>query len=235
VIEDVDATLEALIRTAIPSSACLVDFRAPSPEWSDALSQPCCNLFLHDLVEEATGRGADWVDVRDERGRVTVRQPPLRTFRLSYVVSVRLPAQGSGAEDRREHALLGKVLQVFVEADPIPSAVLRGALVEEAGLVSLSVAEPYEKRMRPYELWSSLGVPTRASFDLVVNAPLRTSVTVEAAAAVESISLSTTQERPTHQRHGVAPSGALPPAGSPATGSAIGCDKRWTSFRIREE
>jgi hypothetical protein len=193
VIEDIDATLETLIRTAVPSSACLVDFQAPSREWSEGLSRPCVNLFLHDLVEERANRGSDWVDVRDERGRVTMRQPPLRTFRLSYLVSSWPPARRKDSSDRAAHALLGRLLRILVEADPIPGAALQGAMASESGLVELSVAEPWEERVRPHELWASLGVPPRSCFDLVVKAPLRTSVAIQAAAVVEAVSLSTSR------------------------------------------
>jgi hypothetical protein len=230
VIDDVDATLEALIRTVIPPSACLVDFRAPSREWSDSLSRPCVNLFLHELIEEREARGADWTDIRDERGRVTVRQPPLRTFRLSYLVSAWQPASAKDASGRRAHALLGRVLQVFVEADPIPAAVLQGAMANESGLVELSVAEPIEQRVRPHELWAGLGVPTRSCFDLLVKAPLRTSVAVEAAAAAESITLSTARQDAF--RHPAGRARAF--SGGSGQNGRQAPEKRWTSFRVRE-
>ena len=152
-----------------------------------------------------------------------MRRPPLRTFRLSYLVSAWQPTGGKGRSDANAHTLLGQVLRVFVEADPIPDLALRGTMIDESGLVELWVAEPYEHRARPHELWASLGVPSRSSFDLVVKAPLRTSVTIEAAAAVEAITLSAVGTRSAGGQDAVRRPGAMQP------------EKRWTSFRIREE
>src|SRR6516165_6915907 len=152
---------------AIPKRDAGVRFDAPTADWVAGLEDPCIDLFLHDIVEDVGGRGADWADVKNGDGRVVARQPPLRRYRLSYLVS----AWASSPEV--EHRLLGRVLRAIVEADQLPAEMLVGSLVEEARHVGVALAEPSPSRLRPHDLWAALGGPPRTSFELVVTAPLR--------------------------------------------------------------
>ncbi|HSS08851.1 MAG TPA: DUF4255 domain-containing protein [Acidimicrobiales bacterium] len=251
-IDDVDASVLALLQLAIPKSDAAVRFEAPTPDWVSALKGPCIDLFLHDVVEELGGRGADWTDVRGEDGRVVARQPPLRRYRLSYLVS----AWASSAEV--EHRLLGRVLRAVVEADNLPADVLVGSLVEDAPYVDVALAEPSPSRLRPHDLWSALGTPPRTSFELVVTAPLRPTPLTEVAPPAERLILGVAQEpRPALPAVTNAPDGAgaaggagrgrqkrsakaaeqqvVGVSGRGRTGGPGGPgEKRWTSFRVRE-
>ncbi len=206
-IQQVNDSLKALIRRGIPPEVSEVDFRAPSPDWIDAADGPRINLFLYELAEERAARGADWVDQRDETGRVTRREPPLRTFRLSYLVSAWAPPGEGNPAAGDERALLAEVLRVLVEADQVPGGGRGQDEAEELLSPELSVAEPFAEGVRPHDLWSSLGMPLRACFQLMVKAPLRTGVSIQPAAAVDTIRLST------------APDGPGRPAGIPRNGS----------------
>jgi hypothetical protein len=250
VIDDVDASVLALLRSVIPQREAAVRFDPPTPQWASSLKGACVNLFLHDIVEELGGRGADWTDVRADDGRVVARQPPLRRYRLSYLVS----AWASSSEV--EHRLLSRVLRTMVEADHLPAEALVGSLVEEGRCVDVAVADPSPSRLRPHDLWSALGTPPRACFEFVVTAPLRPTPSTEAAPPVETVTLDVSKE-PRHPT----PVVAAPPRGrspdSAKTGSAgrrragsAGRDrgsatatpgrpiapgqKGWTAFRIRE-
>ena len=215
-IDDVDASILALLRMAIPKRDAGVRFDAPTADWVAGSEGPCIDLFLHDIVEDVGGRGADWADVKNGDGRLVARQRPLRRYRLSYLVS----AWASSPEV--EHRLLGRALRAIVEADPFPTEVLVGSLVEEAGHVSVALAEPSPSRLRPHDLWSAFGAPPRTSFELVMTAPLRPGPITESAPPVEKLDLEVSRERRPSLPTGAA--GRKPPAGS----------KRWTSFRIRE-
>jgi hypothetical protein len=233
VIEDVDASLAALIQAAIPADEAAVDFRAPVREWAAALTVTCVNLFLHDVVEEIDGRGGDWTDVRDQAGRVAARRPPLRRYRLSYLISAWSPAEDGVRLHPDEHRLLGRVLRLIAETDAIPSATLQGSLADEAAVVGLALAEPSAQRVRPYELWTALGLPPRACLELVVTAPLRPDVTSEVEAPVDSISLS--MGRTDHRSETPDGSGGAIGTGRPGDVASGGApERRWTAFRIRE-
>jgi hypothetical protein len=225
VIDDVDASVLGLVRTAIPQHDAAVRFDAPTADWVAALKGPCIDLFLHDIVEDVGGRGADWVDIKDGDGRVIARQPPLRRYRLSYLVS----AWASSPEV--EHRLLGRLLRALVEADHLAAGVLVGSLLEEARYVNVALAEPSPSRLRPHDLWSALGAPPRTSFELVVTAPLRPAPVSETAPPVETLDLEVSREP-----------GPRPPAvvatgksGDPTGRLGLPGEKRWTSFRIREK
>jgi hypothetical protein len=229
-IEDVDAALEALVRTVVPITEAAVDFGAPSPEWAGSLAEPCVNLFLHQLEEERSGRGADAEDVRDESGRVVARRAPVRRYRLSYLVST---WPGGRADRATGHKLLDRILRLVAETDTLPASLLTGSFVEEAVHVDLALGEPSEARVRPYDLWSALGLPPRACLDLVVSAPLVPTRLSEVAAPAERMDLVANRTDP-------------PPAGAHGgskglSGRSIsdGADRsraqtRWTTFRVRE-
>jgi hypothetical protein len=221
VIDDVDASVLALLRSGISEREAAVRFEAPTPAWVSSLKGPCIDLFLHDVVEELGGRGGDWTDVRDGDGRVIARQPPLRRYRLHYVVSA------WASSPAVEHRLLGRVLRLVVEADNLPASVLVGSLIEDARHVEVALAEPGPSRLRPHDLWSALGTPPRTSFELVITAPLRPAPITEIAPPAETISLGVTKGDPA--------AAAMPArsAAAPIRPDLAGSQK-WTSFRIRE-
>jgi hypothetical protein len=250
VIDDVDASVLALLRSVIPPREAAIRFEAPTPQWASSLKGPCVNLFLHDIVEEVGARGADWTDVRADDGRVVARQPPVRRYRLSYVVST------WASSPEVEHRLLSQVLRTLVEADYLPAEVLVGSLVEEGRCVDVAVADPSPSRLRPHDLWSALGAPPRACFEFVVTAPLRPTPSTETAPPVETVTLDVSKEpRPPTPSLAAPPRGRSAdsaktgPAGRRRAGSA-GQDAgsgtstpgrpitpgrtRWTAFRIRE-
>ena len=231
-IEDVDAALEALVRTVVPTAEAGVDFGAPSLEWAGSLAKPCVNLFLHHLEEQRSGRGADAEDVRDESGRVVARRAPVRRYRLSYLVST-WPGGRAGRASSADHKLLDRILRVVAETDTLPASLLTGSFVEGAVHVDLALGEPSEARVRPHDLWSALGVPPRAGLDLVVSAPLVPTRLSEVAAPAERIDLvaSRTATPPARARGGSKGSSgrSINDDSSPS-----GARTRWTTFRVRE-
>jgi Pvc16 N-terminal domain len=230
-IEDADAALEALVRTVIPVTEAAIDFGAPSQEWASSLAQPCVNLFLHQLDEERSGRGADVEDVRDEAGRVVARRAPVRRYRLSYLVSA-WPL-GCARAPSVEHALLDRFVRLIANNDALPRSILSGSFFEEEARVDLELAEASEQRVRPHELWSALGVPPRACLDLVVSAPLVPARLSEVAAPAERIDLiasrTATPTATARGSHAGLGGGSLSGRGGPG-----GNQPRWTAFRARE-
>jgi hypothetical protein len=221
VIDDVDASVLTLLRSGIPEEDVAVRFEAPTPAWVASLKGPCIDLFLHDVAEELGGRGGNWTDVRGAHGRVIARQPPLRRYRLHYLVS----AWASSTEV--EHRLLGRVLRVVVEADNLPTEVLVGSLIEDGRHVEVALAEPDPSRVRTHDLWSALGTPPRTSFELVITAPLRPAPITEIAPPAETISLGVKRE----DQSAAARAGR---SGRAEDRPEAAGSKKWTSFRIRE-
>jgi Pvc16 N-terminal domain len=229
-IDDVDASLRALLENALGRGTA-IRFEPPTPEWSSALKGATLDLFLYDVIEEIDRRSADWEDQRNDAGRVSGRQPPVRYYRLSYLVS----AWGKSTED--EHALLAAVMRACLGGEVLPPQFCRGSLAGEESPVLLRLCLPAsEPPARAHDLWSSVGQSARSSLELSVVAPLRPVLVTDIAAPAEQISLDMNTDPRQGDANAAAGGGGaqrLPAPGS-VPGTVAPIDKRWTAFRIRE-
>jgi hypothetical protein len=232
-IDDVDASLRAFLGKSLGRGTA-IRFDPPTPEWSSALKGATLDLFLYDIIEEIDRRSSDWEDQRNDSGRVSGRQPPVRYYRLSYLVS----AWAKNAED--EHALLSAVMRACLGGEVLPPQFCQGSLAGEESPVLLRLCLPVsEPPARAHDLWSSVGQSARSSLELSVVAPLRPALVTEIAAPAEQINLNMNTDPKQDAAHatGGGDTGAQP-SPAPAPGSAPGTvapvDKRWTAFRIRE-
>jgi hypothetical protein len=219
-IDDVDASLRAMLEAEFAKGTA-IRFDPPTPEWSDALKGSTVDLFLYDVTEDIERRSADWEDRRGDDGRLTGRQPPVRFYRLSYLVS----AWGKTTED--EHALLSGVMRACLLGEVLLPQFCKGTLAEEESRVLVRLCLPLaQPPARAHDLWSSLGQPARSSLELAIVAPLRPVLDTDLAAPAEEITL----DMKTDPKQG----GTYHEAGSSAPGTAAATEKRWTTFRIRE-
>jgi hypothetical protein len=145
-----------------------VTFETPSDELAKSMKRPAVSCFLHRVVEDIGRRDADWADQRTPEGRVAARQPPVRHYQLHYQVS----AWAKSVDE--EHELLGKVMQACLGGEIVAAAHLAGVFEgeEQPLLIRLGVPVP-DPGPQPHDVWSSLGVPLRASLELTLVAPLR--------------------------------------------------------------
>jgi hypothetical protein len=213
VIADADRSLANFLGAALDKGT-TITFETPSEEWEKTLKRPAVSCFLHRVVEDIARRAADWTDERGPDGRVGARQPPVRHYQLHYQVS----AWAKSIED--EHRLLGRVMEACLLGEVVADAHLAGVLdgEEQPLLVRLGVplADPGPQ---PHDLWSSLGLPLRASLDLTLVAPLRPVLDTEIGPPVEELTLDAQwiRDRPSGQ----------------ASESGL-VKKQWTAFRVRE-
>ncbi len=180
-IPDVDTSLVALIeRRAGLAAGTGVVVATPTAAWAAAVKRPAVDLWLYAVREDVEHRPAGWHDIRDESGRLTGRQAPLRRYRLSYAVSA------WGASAAEEHDLLSRLLSCLAGADVFPAECLTGYLVEDRRRVALEVALPGDGGGLPWEAWGALGTEPRVTLDLVVSAPLPEPAVVDAGPPVQS-------------------------------------------------
>lgn len=231
-IDDVDASLNAFLTASLGSRAS-IRFEPPTTAWSGALKGNAVDLFLYDVTEETDRRSGDWEDRRGEDGRLLGRQPPVRYYRLSYLVS-------AWAKDvAEEHALLADVMRACLDGEMLPTAFCLGALAEEETRVLLRLGLVATRTTAAHDLWSALGQPARSSLDLAVVAPLRPALFTDLAAPAEQISLNMNAE-PKPAAPAEAPGQAAPARGgrraatTPAPATVAPTEKKWTAFRIRE-
>ena len=206
-LADADRSLAAFLGQALGKVT--IAFDAPTAEWAAAAERPSLSLFLHLAVEDPARRAADLLDVRDAGGRVTARQAPVRHYQLHYLASA------WAASPAEEHRLLGEVLTACTGHDAVPAACLAGVFSDEPEPVVLAAGVPGP--VAAHEVWSSLGVPLRASVALCLIAPLRPALDVDIAAPAE------------HFTMGIEAMDAAPVAAGPPLGA-----REWTTIRVRE-
>jgi hypothetical protein len=157
--------MRAMIDEALGEKTVTVAFGPPSSP-SKPPAAPIVDLWLSDVREDLAGRDADWFPVREEDGTVSSWQPPLRRYRLTYLLSVR------AASHAEELEVLGELLRRLSPVDSLPGAHRRGWLAERTEAVRVAVANPEHSLADGWGVWSALGVPARSSITLAVTVPV---------------------------------------------------------------
>lgn len=217
VIADTDRSLANFLAATLGAETS-VSFETPSDEWAKTLKRPVVSCFLHRVVEDIGRRSADWNDERTADGRVGARQPPVRFYQMHYQVS----AWAKTVDD--EHRLLGEVMEACLAGEVIGSEHVVGVLAGDSQPLLVRLGLPIsDPGPQPHDIWSSLGVPLRASLELMLVAPLRPTLITDIAPPAEELSmLMESIERGTRRGPGSTDS-------NPIT------ERRWTAFRIREK
>jgi Pvc16 N-terminal domain len=226
VIQDADRCLEAWLGSMLPPGVG-VRFDAPDPAWARRPPErPFVDVFLYDIAEDVEGLTGDSTLVRDPGGRAVARQPPVRRYRLSYLLTA------WSADVSADHELLGNVMAGCAGAAIIPGGCLRGALLEAGLPVQLRCAPPHGAATGTAGLCQALGVPPRAALTLIVVAPLVPAATADVAPPARSLDLNVAA---TAQRAGATERGTAvtPPSGQPLPAQP-GQRRRWERARITE-
>jgi hypothetical protein len=216
VIADADKSLANFLASALGAGT-TVTFDTPTEEWAKAQKRPALSCFLHRVVEDIGRRNSDWADERGPDGRVGARQPPVRHYQLHYQVS----AWAKSVED--EHRLLGQVMEACLIGETIAPEHLAGVLEGEEQPLLVRLGVPMQDPgPQAHDVWSSLGMPLRASIDLTLVAPLRPALDVDIAPPAEELTMDIGWIGPGSRRAQAGDAGVL-------------TEKRWTAFRIREK
>jgi uncharacterized protein DUF4255 len=200
VLGDADRSLADWLGTVLPQGAD-VRFDAPDPGW---VAQPpgplVVSAVLLDVREDRRGLNSAWSDVRDADGLVIGRQPPVRHFRLSYLVTAWAGAVVSrgepGGPSQRaiaEHDVLGHILNACAQTEILPVTCLNGALAE-CELPTAVQCAPADAEDSTQGLWSRFGIAPRACVQLLLIAPLRPPAVLELAPPVREVALNATRE-----------------------------------------
>jgi hypothetical protein len=231
VIEDVDDALRAFLTAQVGDGKTKVSFDPPTPEWEKTVKGPTLALYLIDIRENLEARTGDWRDIRDDDGMLLGRQPPVRRFDLSYLVS----AWGDSMAD--QHRLLGGVLSALPAYDHVPNEHVGGRLGEQGISVGLRVGTTDALP----DLWGSIGQKVRACATLLVTMPVLPAMLTELAPPADSMDLGLAGQ---DGRRGQPPSAEQPEKsgttephgpkdkGKPDKPSKDGA--KWSSYRTRE-
>lgn len=226
-IRDADLSLEAWLGGMLPPGVG-VRFDAPDPGWAKRPPErPFVDVFLYDIAEDTDGMSGDSALVRDSNGNAVAWQPPVRHYRLSYLLT------SWSADVSADHELLGTVMAGCAAAAIIPADCLHGSLLEAGLPVHLRCAPPggTSGAQGTASLCRAFGVPPRAALTLVMLAPLVPAASTELAPPARSLDLNVAA---TARRGVVAPPGSGDtPTGQPSP-PRDGQRRRWERARITE-
>ena len=181
-IDDLDRSIEALLREQLPSSIArqvAISFLAPDSDFPPSSVQPpAINLFLYDLREDRELRSAEWVtDV--EAGTRT--PPPLR-LACSFLITA-WAATSAADIARDEHRLLGEIVRVLARHRTLPEGVLKGVLADQP-LTLPATSLQAGPLPSVGEFWQAAGRP-KAALAYTVTIAVQSGAPVEAGPPVQ--------------------------------------------------
>jgi hypothetical protein len=168
-IDDLDRTLEALLRRELPPDLVeqvTISFATPDDQFPPAsVTLPAIDLFLYDVRENRELRSNEWLVERRSDGTATKQRPPVRVD-CSYLITA-WASQSSTTPAQDEHRLLGEVMKVFLRHPTIPAEVLHGLLAGQEPPLPASVLQPGLLQSLG-EFWQALGGKPKAALHLSV-------------------------------------------------------------------
>jgi hypothetical protein len=159
--DSLDATLEAMLRSDMPSGSeqqVAISFARPDADF--AATVPTLNLFLHRIVENRELRDrVPAATLQDERYRGSLA--PVRVD-CHYLVTA-WAASGQPNPERTEHFLLGWALKLLLQHRAMPENLLQGVMKKQPLPIPLAtIQDPGEPRG---DFWIALGGKPRAALD----------------------------------------------------------------------
>ena len=185
-LQDLDKTLEKLLRSELPSDIVQqVNFSFDTPDRESIKVTPAINLFLYDVRENLELRnGSTTTIARQPNGSALKIFAPARVD-CSYLITV-WPTLLSDPE--YEHRLLGSVMEVLMRHTRLPTAILQGRLKDQdAPLRSRALRTNYLQSMG--EFWQGMGGRPKATLNYVVTISVATSVSEEVVPLVMKTSI----------------------------------------------
>ena len=168
-INDLDSTLEQLLKRELPSSLVgqiSISFAAPDDKFPpQSVTLPAIDMFLYDVRENRELRSNEWIVERQSNGAVTQRRAPVRVD-CSYLITA-WPSDTSPNPAKDEHMLLGEVMMVLLRHPVIPAAVLQGSLTgQEPPLPAVTLLPGRLQSLG--EFWQALGGKPKAALNYTV-------------------------------------------------------------------
>jgi hypothetical protein len=168
-IQDVDRTLEQLLRNEVPLRDEHISFAVPNETFVSSLPGGLTvNLYLYDLSENHELRRPEWRAERTPEER-TRKLPPWARIDLFYLITAW--SKATPPEVLAEHALLSRILATLLRFPALPASALQGALVGHELPLGALAAQPHGLR-NPAEFWGALRVPPRPGIQLVITMPI---------------------------------------------------------------
>jgi hypothetical protein len=165
-LQDLDATLAALLRAELSVQNVAISFSAPDDQFPPSgVSLPAMSFFLYDVREDHDLRPTQWEMDRQSNGMVTRKRPPVRVT-CSYLITA-WPSASAPDPSQDEHRLLGEVMRVLLRHRTIPENYLSGDLAgQQPPLPARIIAEAHLHSLG--ELWQAMGGKPKAALHYAV-------------------------------------------------------------------
>jgi hypothetical protein len=180
-LQDLDATLAALLDSELSMQNVAVSFAAPDNQFPPStVTLPAVAFFLYDVRENFDLRSGQW-EVGRADGSFTRTPPPVRVD-CSYLITA-WASESAPDPAADEHRLLGEVMKVLLRHRKIPENYLRGELAgQEPPLPAKIIGEPQLQSMG--ELWQAMGGRPKAALHYAVTVCVSAGEPVPAGSAV---------------------------------------------------
>ena len=164
-LQDLDATLVALLDSELSMENVAISFAAPDDQFPPSgVTLPALAFFLYEVRENFELRGGEW-EVERADARFVRRRPAVRVDCSYLITAWASEAAPDPAAD--EHRLLGEVMKVLLRHRRIPDAYLRGELVGQEPPLRARVIADSELRSLG-ELWQAMGGKPKATLHYAV-------------------------------------------------------------------
>jgi len=166
VLQDLDATLAALLQAELSVQNVSISFAPPDDQFPPSgVSLPAIAFFLYDVREDQDLRSTDWELDQQAGGMITRKRPPVRVT-CSYLITA-WPSASAPDPTQDEHRLLGEVMKVLLRHRTIPENYLSGELAgQQPSLPAKMIAEPRLNSLG--ELWQAMGGKPKATLNYAV-------------------------------------------------------------------
>lgn len=162
VIAETDQALAAVLKTKVIGTAPInIAFDPPSRPWIQSLKAPTINLFMYDMRENAQRRESVYEDVRDEKGKVIARRPPMQRWDLYYTLAVFAP------NVIVEHKVLAAIVRYLASLDVLPVEVLPPPLAEPGYPILINTGSGMKRGM-----FLNYAGDLKAGLELTVTVPM---------------------------------------------------------------
>jgi hypothetical protein len=169
VINELDETLEALLRRDLPSALAeqvQISFATPDDQFPpQSVTLPAIDLFLYDVRENLELRSNEVHLERRGDGTARRMRAPVRVD-FSYLITA-WPSESVPDPAEDEHRLLGEVMRILLRYRTIPEDVLQGVLAGQQPPLPASSLQPGRLQSLG-EFWQALGGKPKAALNYQV-------------------------------------------------------------------
>src|SRR6266487_7198851 len=168
-IRDLDDTIASMLKNRAPVGSALagaeISFDLPDTKWRNTVSKLTVNCYLYDIRENKDLRTEQPLMRRSADLTRAVRlRPPVR---IDCAYSITAWSVANKDPVLEEHRVLSQVLLVLLQNPRIPTADLKGTMVNQPNPYPTVVAAPDSTKNNP-DFWKALDQELRPALNYVV-------------------------------------------------------------------